>query len=217
MDTMGTSEAVSAPESAYQWLRKTIAALPWDQELFLSEMQVAEASGISRTPVREALLRLEAAGHLRRAPRRGAYVPALSKDDIDSMMEVRSVIEDWAVRKVTEEGMDFDFLDRLLDDQEKSVEDPVSFIEHDVAFHRAIVESAGNKVLSEVYESQRFKQLRLGVKAVVDTAGRSDHVLNEHKALAAALRSGDPDQAAEALEEHLTSTQSSLRRRRTMG
>lgn len=216
MNTMDTPETVSAPESAYQWLRKTIAALPWDQEMFLSEMQVAEASGISRTPVREALLRLEAAGHLRRAPRRGAYVPALSMDDIDSMMEVRSVIEDWAVRKVTTEGMDFDLLDRLLDDQQNSVEDPVNFIEHDVAFHRAIVESAGNKVLSEVYETQRFKQLRLGVKAVVDTAGRSDHVLNEHQALATALRSGDPDQAAAALKDHLTSTQSSLRRRRRM-
>lgn len=216
MGTMDTQGAVSAPESAYRWLRKEIASLPWDQEMFLSEMQVAEASGISRTPVREALLRLEAAGHLRRAPRRGAYVPALSMDDIDSMMEVRSVIEEWAVRKVTSEGMDFDLLDRLLAEQESSVADPVSFIEHDVAFHRAIVESAGNKVLSEVYVSQRFKQLRLGVKAVQDTEGRSDHVLAEHQALASALRSGNPAGAVSALQDHLATTQISLRRRRRM-
>src|SRR5690606_31605175 len=87
-------------ERAYLWLRDLIVRTPWDQEAFLSENAIAEASKISRTPVREALLRLEAEGLLRRIPHKGAFIPALTSDDIDEIMEVREVIGTWATRKV---------------------------------------------------------------------------------------------------------------------
>ncbi|MBF6370826.1 GntR family transcriptional regulator, partial [Nocardia puris] len=58
--TTSKTSAASAPELAYEWLKNTILTLPRDEEMFLSEAQVAAASGTSRTPVREALLRLEA-------------------------------------------------------------------------------------------------------------------------------------------------------------
>src|SRR4051794_8604841 len=157
---------LTAPETAYRWLRDAISTLPWDEEAFLSENAVAEASGTSRTPVREALLRLEASGLVRRVPHKGAYVPALSSRDLETMMEARQVIEEWAVRKVTGVEGSVDEMNRLLDQQAAILADPVAFIECDIQFHKYIVELADNPVLQDVYESQRFKQLRMGVKAV---------------------------------------------------
>jgi DNA-binding GntR family transcriptional regulator len=205
------AERLSAPETAYRWLRYYISALPWDEEAFLSENAVAEASGTSRTPVREALLRLEASGLVRRVPHKGAYVPALSSKDIDSMMEARQIIDEWAVRKVTGHQSSTSDLANLLEEQAEILSDPLAFIECDIQFHKYIVEIAGNPVLQDVYESQRFKQLRMGVKAVVDSEGRSDHVLREHRAIVEAIGSGDPDLAVEAVRDHLASTRAALR------
>lgn len=207
----------TAPETAYQWLRDEISALPWDQEAFLSENAIAEASGISRTPVREALLRLEAAGLVRRVPHKGAYVPALTGDDIEGMMEVRRVIEDWAVRKIAGSGAPVEELDRLLLEQEAALDDPVAFIEADVRFHQCILAAANNPVFEEVYASQRFKQLRMGVKAVTGNAGRSDHVLAEHRAIVEALRDGTAEAAAAAVRSHLDTTLGALKAPRSGG
>ncbi|MFP3571102.1 GntR family transcriptional regulator, partial [Paraburkholderia sp. SIMBA_030] len=63
----------TSPEIAYLWLRREISSHPWDQDAFFTENAIAEAAGVSRTPVRDALLRLEAAGLLRRVPHKGAY------------------------------------------------------------------------------------------------------------------------------------------------
>lgn len=202
---------LTAPETAYRWLRDAISALPWDEEAFLSENAVAEASGTSRTPVREALLRLEASGLVRRVPHKGAYVPSLSSRDLETMMEARQVIEEWAVRKATGVDGSVDEMNRLLDQQAAILSDPVAFIECDIQFHKYIVELADNPVLQDVYESQRFKQLRMGVKAVVDSEGRSDHVLQEHRAIVEAISSGDPELAVQAVRDHLSSTRAALR------
>lgn len=196
----------TAPETAYLWLRREISSLPWDQEAFLSENAIAEAASVSRTPVREALLRLEAAGLLRRVPHKGAYVPALTALDIESMMEVRQVIEDWAVRKVTAFGNLGPELERLLKAQEDSLADPVAFIECDISFHKHIVHAAGNPALEELYDSQRFKQQRMGVKAIQDSQGRSDHVVAEHRAIVEAIRMQDSQIASAAVRSHLDST-----------
>ena len=198
--------ARTAPETAYRWLRREISALPWDQEAFLTENAIAEASGVSRTPVRDALLRLEAAGLLRRVPHKGAYVPALSAQDIESMMEVRQVIEDWAVRKVTSLDRLGTELELLLQQQQDSLADPVAFIDCDISFHKHIVHAANNRSLEEVYDSQRIKQQRMGVTAVQDSRGRSDHVVDEHRAIVEAIRSKDPLAAAAAVRSHLDST-----------
>ena len=122
------------------------------------------------------------------------------------MMEVREVIEDWAVRKVTSLGRLGSELDLLLHAQEESLADPVAFIECDISFHKYIVHAAGNPALEELYDSQRFKQQRMGVKAIQDSQGRSDHVVAEHRAIVEAIRSQDSQIASAAVRSHLDST-----------
>nr|WP_231754922.1 GntR family transcriptional regulator [Pseudarthrobacter sp. GA104] len=86
-----TPSSQSAPETAYNWLRSYIASLPRDAETFLNEAVLTKETGTSRTPVREALLRLEAEGFIKRVPHKGAYVPRyLTQTSERSCRHVRS-------------------------------------------------------------------------------------------------------------------------------
>lgn len=211
MNRLQKPAQLTAPEVAYRWLRTAISELPWDEEAFLSENSVAEATGTSRTPVREALMRLETDGLIRRVPNKGAYVPSLSSRDIEAMMEARRIIEEWAVRKAVASLSSVEDLDHLLDEQSRILSDPVAFIECDIRFHKYILAAADNPILDDVYDSLRFKQLRMGVKAVVDGKGRSDHVLHEHRAIVEAIHTGDPESAVQAVRQHLASTLATLK------
>ncbi|PPK63629.1 GntR family transcriptional regulator [Actinokineospora auranticolor] len=201
----------SAQDTTYDWLKRHIATLPRDDGTFLTESGVAEAAGTSRTPVREALLRLEAEGFLRILPKKGAFVPPISDAEVRAVMQARELIEDWAVRRAAEapEGL-VEELEALVAEQEALVGDPVGFIDRDRAFHRTIVGAAGNPVLGEFYETLRERQVRMGLRAVTGNAGRFRTVLDEHATIVTALRTGDPEHAAAALAEHLSSTMTAL-------
>lgn len=198
----------TAPEVAYRWLRDAITGLPWDEEAYLSENAVADATGTSRTPVREALLRLEFEGLIRRVPHRGAHVPPLSERDIESVLEARTVIEQWAVRKVTGSNYSTDKLEELLARQADSLADPVEFIRCDIEFYKDIVAAAGNPVLEDLYRSLRHKELRMGKRAVRGSDGRRGYSLAEHRAVVRTIRSGDPHLAVDTTDCTVTSIQS---------
>ncbi|HLH59291.1 MAG TPA: GntR family transcriptional regulator [Streptosporangiaceae bacterium] len=202
----------SAQDVTYRWLKRHIGSLPRHVGTFLTETEVAAAAQTSRTPVREALLRLEAEGFLQIMPKKGAFVPPISDDEVRAMMEARLLVEDWSVRRVTERGFDLSGeLGSLLREQEDSLTDPVRFIDCDRAFHRAIITAAGNPVLADFYESLRDRQVRMGLRAVAASANRAQVVVAEHAAIAEAVRSGSGTRAAEALAAHLRSTLIALR------
>lgn len=199
-----------APELAYRWLKNTIIELPREEELFLTENEIAVSSGLSRTPVREALLRLEAEGFVRRIPYKGVYIPAVSDREVDSIMQARRVIEEWAVTEVAPRP------DRLPDElhaivaRQETDTDPVEFITHDLEFHTSVIHAAGNPILSDFYRSLRDKQLRIGVRIVTTDVDRQTQVLAEHRAIARALADRDIECAIEAVRTHLNTTLASM-------
>ncbi|GAB2983396.1 GntR family transcriptional regulator [Amycolatopsis acidiphila] len=201
----------SAKELTYRWLKQHIAELPRDGGTFLTESEVAEAAGTSRTPVREALLRLEAEGFLRIVPKKGAFVPPISDAEVRAVMQARELVEHWCVSRVVPASEQLLVtLRELVAEQEQLIDDPVGFIERDRAFHRAIVQRAENPVLAEFYESLRERQVRMGLRAVASDGNRARTVLAEHSAIVTALGSGDPQQAYDALATHLSSTMVAL-------
>lgn len=203
--------SVSAKELAYRWLKQHIASLPRDGGTFLTESEVAEAAGTSRTPVREALLRLEAEGFLQIVPKKGAFVPPIPDAEVRAVMEARELVEHWCVSRVVPAAEQLIVtLRELVAEQEQLIDDPVGFIERDRAFHRAVVQRANNPVLAEFYESLRERQVRMGLRAVVNDKNRVRTVLAEHSAIVAALVSGAPERAHEALATHLASTMAAL-------
>src|SRR5690625_3866538 len=108
----------------YEWLKAHIVSLPRDKGVFLTESEVAKAAGASRTPVREALMRLESEGLVERIPQRGAYVPPLSDPEVRSVMDARGMVELWSVERAlqSEGAVDLAGLDELLEQQEHTSE-----------------------------------------------------------------------------------------------
>ena len=202
----------AAQDVVFGWLKKHVVSLPRTDGTFLTEAEVCRATGMSRTPVREALLRLEADGLLRIVPKKGAFVPPITELEVEAIMQARGIVEDFCVRRAVHVGESLaPELDRLLEKQEKQQKSPLEFIELDREFHRAIVRAAHNPVLADFYESLRDRQMRMGIHAIATSGQRTASVLIEHRAIAEGVRSGDAEQAAASMALHLTRTLAVLR------
>lgn len=199
---------LSAQDTSYRWLKDRILTTPRHEGLFLTEGEVAAAAGTSRTPVREALLRLEAEGYLQRLPKKGAYVPPISDSEVEWVMQARRMLETWCIREVAAQKFSDvpALMGELIEQQRTLVQDPLAFIDCDRRFHRTFVHAAGNPVLADFYESLRDRQLRTGVYAVTVSEGRANQVINEHSAIVEALRTGDAELTESALTRHLANT-----------
>lgn len=199
-------------DEVYAWLKRHISLLPRQEGVFLTEAEVAQQAGTSRTPVREALLRLEAEGFLKIIPKKGAFVAPVSDMDVEAVMQARALVEEWCVRRVVDTAESLaDELARIIAEQEKLITDPVEFIDCDRKFHRTMVRAAGNSVLVDFYESLRDRQVRMGLQAVTSTENRVRQVLNEHQAIVDGLRNLDTEAAVLAVSVHLSNTLDILR------
>jgi len=186
--------------------------MPRSDGAFLTESALAEEAGVSRTPVREALLRLQVEGWVQIVPRKGAFVPSISESEVDAVMHARLLIEDWGVREACRVGGPLaNRLDVIVAEQRRHADDPNEFIQLDREFHRTIVDAAGNAVLADFYESLRDRQVRMGMRAVFSVPHRNQQVLAEHESIVNALRALDEVDAAEAVRNHIESTISALR------
>jgi DNA-binding GntR family transcriptional regulator len=202
----GSQKVEAAQDVVFAWLKKHIVTLPRSEASFLTEAEVCRATGMSRTPVREALLRMEADGFLRILPKKGAFVPSITEAEVEAIMQARELVEDFCVRRA---ALLADLvaaeLQRLLREQEKQ-KSPLEFIESDREFHRTIVRAADNPVLADFYESLWDRQVRMGIHAIATSERRIATVLAEHRAIVEGVRSADPERAAAAMSEHLART-----------
>ncbi len=200
----GAQVEPAAADRAFLWLQDKVIGTPWNQDAFLSENSIAKESGVSRTPVREAVLKLEARELIRRVPFKGAYVPALTEQKVDEHLEVRRVIGAWASEKAAELGtVDNDRLRELIDLQTAQLDEPYLFIETDHEFHLEIVRAAGNRTFLSTYESQRIVQKRLGLRAILGNRARRVAATEEHRELLEAFIARDGSRARAAATSHL--------------
>lgn len=204
---------MNTQDTVYEWVKEHVATLPRSEGVFITEAQVAEATNSSRTPAREALLRLEAEGLIQIVPKKGAFVPPISDAEVRAVMEARVLIEERSIRQATAYVDQLaDHLGSLVEEQLGLLSDPIAFIEHDRDFHRAIVAAAGNPVLTDFYESIRDRQVRMGLRAIAGTENRAQAVVDEHATIVKALRGENPiEDAAQALTAHLAVTLQALR------
>ncbi|BBX65550.1 putative transcriptional regulator, GntR family protein [Mycobacterium saskatchewanense] len=203
----------SAKDRALEYVKTRVltGALPGGE--LISEGDVAAALGMSRTPVREAFLRLEAEGLLRLYPQRGALVVPVSPDEVRAVIEARSVLEQFAVTKVAERGPAacaavFERLSGELQRQRDAAakSDWRRFVEADRAFHAVTLEESGNAILSGFYSSLRDRQMRMIGESSLREPSRVATILAEHRDIAEALRDGDLPRTQRAVQAHLAST-----------
>jgi DNA-binding GntR family transcriptional regulator len=206
----------SASERAYDWTRGRILDATFAPSSMITEGEIAGLVGVSRTPVREAFLRLAGEGFLRLYPKRGAMVVPVTEADVREVLEARLLVEPWAAG-VAAGRADHGDLARTLAVHVRDLEgadaggDAAAYQEADRAFHVTIVEATGNRLLAEFYGSLRDRQLRMGATALVVSRGRDRTILTEHRAIVDAIGSGDPDLAATTVRDHVRSTQAALR------
>ncbi|MBO4210829.1 GntR family transcriptional regulator, partial [Micromonospora echinofusca] len=182
--------------------------------LLISEGEIAEATGVSRTPVREALLRLEAEGLVRLYPKRGALIRPVSVREITDVIEARRLVELHAADQVWSQRDALrpvlaDWLDRMR--AAHAAGDVRALMEADRAFHASVVEAAGNEILAELYHRLRDRQLRMGETSFRLSPGWARVALAEHAAQLAALDGDDPQRWRDAVRAHIDNSGTVLR------
>lgn len=184
----------------------------------ISEGEVANTLGMSRTPVREAFLRLEAEGLLRLYPQRGAFVVPVSSDEARAVIEARLLLEQFAAAKIVARGPAACAMvsERLSTEMQRQREAAAAasnwhdFVEADRAFHEVILEESGNVILSDFYSSLRDRQMRMIGESLIHDHQRMANILDEHRHIAEALRDGDLQRTQKAVQTHLAGTLRSL-------
>ncbi|WP_433678702.1 GntR family transcriptional regulator [Nocardia sp. CA-119907] len=174
-----------------------------------SVYQLADILGVSRTPVREALLRLEEVGLIKFEARQGFRIVLPQPREIAEIFAVRLALELPAVRKAA--TLVDAALARVLTDQRQLMHtavvaaDEASFSRHDLELHDLILAAAGNNRSRTIVASLRETTRLLGASTAHATRSLRD-IEHEHDPILAAIIDGDPDRAEEAMRIHLVNT-----------
>jgi DNA-binding GntR family transcriptional regulator len=197
----------AAKGRAYAYTKQRVLDLTFPGGSMLSEGEVAQALGMSRTPVREAFLQLESEGLLELYPKRGALVVPVSTAEVLGVVEARLLVERFAVAKVIEDGIPVVHeLELSIAQQNLLLErhDGYGFVEADREFHRILVVATSNTVLLGFYDSLRDRQRRMIALSLSRDAHRARDVIAQHRELAGAISAGDLQTAYEVLDRHLS-------------
>ncbi|MGA9857044.1 MAG: GntR family transcriptional regulator [Solirubrobacteraceae bacterium] len=213
------ARAGSASAQAYQYAKERLLDGRFASGTLLSENELARQLGISRTPVREAFLQLEAEGMLELYPRRGALVTPISPSEADDVLEARLLIEGHCVARVAEQGPQLAAALRdVIAEQEQGLRGGgPTFAVSDRRFHRLIVAANGNDVLTRQYDALRDRLQRIAATAAARDPGRIARFISEHAAIADAIEHRDAQLAVELVTVHLRQANELARRARGIG
>ena len=216
MDTVGRHIAspgdgldgnTSAAERAYRVVRNGILNGAYPANTMLGEETLATEIGVSRTPVRSALARLQEEGWIVIYPKRGALVRGLSERAIGDLQDARLILESAGASRANAAVRDA-LTDRLHDSiaaQRAAFRDRDvrRFIELTIGYHRAFVEAAGNDILLELNDRLADRQRFLLFSKGEHLLARCDDIITEHETLVEHLRTGNATAFTEALRKHL--------------
>ena len=218
---MYPSQSPSAADRVYEHVRTAILNRRFADNDLLAEGRIAQETGVSRTPVREALLRLESEGMVRLLPKKGALVLPVSAQEWRDVLATRELVETYCVREIINGGRALLLTSRLtkaVDDLELAAGsgDLSAYVSADRDFHATIVAAAGNSILNRLYGSLRDRQLRMGAANLLAFDGLADLVrigrtIADHRAIAAAIAQEDVDTAVALTVGHLATAARTLR------
>ncbi len=176
-----------------------------------SETQLAESLGISRTPVRDALQRLNQDGYIDILPGRGFRIHEITNEDINEIMQVRSAIEGYGIyilaqNKESKEGQRIiQELSEIVEEQEKIASghgDIQQFVELDQQYHDSIAGFCNNKVLYDIFLKYSFQMRNLASHSLLNPS-RLKEAQKEHKMALEAISAGRADDAYAMILYHL--------------
>lgn len=172
----------------------------------LMEVQLAEQLGVSRTPVREAIRKLELEGLVVMLPRKGAYVANMSLKDIIDVLEIRASLEGLAASLAAERINESDLqkMYKIAEEFKQSTMDAdvEALLRKDVEFHECIFKATNNKKLHQVINSLWEQVYRFRVTYMSDYDS-SINIVEEHNLIIDAIKKGDSELAKKYATEHI--------------
>jgi len=193
-------------QAVFERLREAILTGYFRPGQRLVERELAEAMQISRTPIREALRKLEKEKLVTNIPYRGVFVSEVSAKTAREVYQVRMVLEGLATALAAARAtpQDLALLRGIMEDLEKAVAEGrlEQVIEGNKRFHTAIAEIAGNEVLRDVLRGLQAHVSLLRVTSL-SQPGRPEATLKEHRAIYEAIAAGDPEQAEKLAADHV--------------
>ncbi|MBI1312768.1 FCD domain-containing protein [bacterium] len=201
------SERSLLKQRAYDELKQRIQDATFQPGAFLSERQLAGQLGMSKTPVKAALERLEAEGFIAVSPQQGIVVRDLSVHEIADQFEIRQALESFVLRSLAGKlcNAQVTQLRGNLRQQQQAAKsgDTRAAARLDSEFHTLFCTFLGNQEIIRVMLHLREKMHRVVTRVFDQNTHRLGSSYREHQAIADAVLSGNGDQAATALEEHL--------------
>ena len=179
----------------------------------LMEITLANRLGVSRTPVREAIHKLEQEGLVIMMPRRGAQVAQITEKDLIEVLEVRLGLEEMAVRFACERMTDGQFTELCQAADEFSAaidrDDLTALAQADEKFHSLICRATGNDCLCSITNNLREQMYRYRIEHLKNHDARKN-LDGEHKAICAALEKRNAEEAQAILYSHIENQQQSI-------
>lgn len=207
-------------EQVYLYLKKAIMNAELEMGKTFSEQWVADLLGVSRTPVREAIIQLKQEYLVDILPYKGFIIKSLSSKDIQDTMQIRQALEGFCVISIAQNYQDplvkslFFQLNDYLKEQEKLAREnsPYEFMELDKIYHMDIIDYINNERLIVVYGEIRSRFERITIQALKEP-GRMENTVREHRSILEMMRMGNPWEAYQAMEFHLNQTKTSLKKK----
>jgi DNA-binding GntR family transcriptional regulator len=200
-------------EKVYDSLRGAITLGAFNGEDIYSASQLAEQFGVSRTPVREALLQLAREGFLATIDGRGFQLRPASPQEVRDFYETRRLIEGYVISRIAAQISDTDIqtLSDIADmmSMASDEEDGEAFLRGDGDFHRHLWQLHSNTQLASILDHLQAHIPRLGFHAIAHP-GRSLEVIDEHRAIIEALRSHNPEAARATVVQHLDASEATI-------
>ena len=196
----------NAREAAFEKIKEAIIKGHFKPGEKLVEQTLAQEMGVSRTPVREAIRRLEAEGFVVSIPRKGVVVSRADKEEIVQLYSIRAELEGLAARWAIENADEDDI--RKLDEAISRMEETAAsgdlngVVQSNALFHDAIAQASKSRILCTLLKTlqdniQRFRFQSLHLP------GRPEAALAEHKEIVAAIKEKKTEEADRLLKEHL--------------
>ena len=193
-------------EIVYEELKMQILTGKITPGMRMMEVELAESMGVSRTPIREAIKKLEQEGLVTIEPRKGAYASQISVKDMVDILEVRQDMEGLAAHmaayRMTPKQMKL--LEEIAEAYNRAVEDGnmADMIKYDTDFHNLIVESCNNNILTMMIN--QLQELLLRFRYVYyDNIKRAEKMPSEHSMIMEAIKDGRSDAARVSAEMHI--------------
>ncbi len=207
------SEYLPLRDVVFNTLRHAILKGELEPGERLMEIALAQKLGVSRTPIREAIRKLELEGLVVMVPRKGAEVADITEKDLRDVLEVRTALEELsielAMKNMTDE--DYENLKKASKSFAKDSEgdDLIKIAEADVDFHEIIYMATGNKRLIQMINNLREQMYRYRLEYIKDKSTHA-RLVEEHERIIEAMQKQDVNAAKAAIKLHVENQEENI-------